>query len=192
MDDGGKRILLLGVRQIKLFTDATFTLENLGTLVFRVRIDRIVDDQVQDAGNGGQLIITDGQDILYPEEPLLTGTEILNEMNHDKPYSIDSYEQGSILQDESSYLEVSGSAGIATAILMRGRLYNKYTQKAIEGILARIKEDGTVMEVSAGTAVMNDIQGYRDVPCNRIQGWGQGLTLAFLAELLRTKANVYG
>ncbi len=97
-----------------------------------------------------------------------------------------------LLQDESSYLEVSGSAGIATAILMRGRLYNKYTQKAIEGILARIKEDGTVMEVSAGTAVMNDIQGYRDVPYNRIQGWGQGLTLAFLAELLRTKETVYG
>lgn len=91
---GGRGFSLLGVRQIKSFTDATFTLENLGTLVFRVRIDRIVDDQVQDAGNGGQLMITDGQDILYPEEPLLTGTEILNEMDHDTPYSIDSYEQG--------------------------------------------------------------------------------------------------
>ncbi|WP_438349177.1 cache domain-containing sensor histidine kinase [Paenibacillus sp. FA6] len=91
---GGRGFSLLGVREIKSFTNATFTLENLGTLVFRVRIDRIVDDQVQDAGNEGQLIITDGKDILYPEEPLLTESEIMVEMNNDKPYSIESYEHG--------------------------------------------------------------------------------------------------
>jgi unsaturated rhamnogalacturonyl hydrolase len=97
-----------------------------------------------------------------------------------------------VLDDETSYLETSGSAGIATALLMQGRLYNKYSQKAIDGILSRIKEDGTVTGVSAGTAVMNDIDGYREVPYKRIQGWGQGLTLAFLAELLRTKENPFG
>ncbi|WP_237087895.1 sensor histidine kinase [Paenibacillus crassostreae] len=91
---GGRGFSLLSVREIKSFTNATFTLENLGTLVFRVRIDRIVDDQVQDAGNEGQLIITDGKDILYPQEPLLTESEMLIEMNNDKLYSIDSYEHG--------------------------------------------------------------------------------------------------
>ncbi len=97
-----------------------------------------------------------------------------------------------ILNDDTSYLETSGSAGIAAALLTRGRLYNKYSQKAIDGILSRIKEDGTVTGVSAGTAVMNDIDGYRNVPEKRIQGWGQGLTLAFLAQILRTRQDVYG
>ncbi|WP_429373975.1 sensor histidine kinase [Paenibacillus sp. DS2015] len=91
---GGRGFSLLGVRQIRSFTDSTFTLENLGTLAFRVRIDRIVDDQVQDAGNGDQLIISDGKDILYPEKPLLTGNEVLTEMNSTEPYSIESYEHG--------------------------------------------------------------------------------------------------
>ncbi|WP_046216327.1 glycoside hydrolase family 88/105 protein [Paenibacillus wulumuqiensis] len=97
-----------------------------------------------------------------------------------------------VLDDESSYLETSGSAGIATALLMQGRLYNKYSQKSIDGILSRIKDDGTVTGVSAGTAVMNDIDGYRQVPEKRIQGWGQGLTLTFLAQILRTKEDLYG
>ncbi|GIO16112.1 unsaturated rhamnogalacturonyl hydrolase YesR [Cohnella xylanilytica] len=96
-----------------------------------------------------------------------------------------------IVDDPSSPLETSGSAGIACALLTKGRLYNKYTQKAIDGILARIAEDGTVTGVSAGTAVMKDAAGYRGVPDKRIQGWGQGLTLAFLAELLRVKQNPY-
>ncbi|AWB46507.1 glycoside hydrolase 105 family protein [Paenibacillus sp. CAA11] len=97
-----------------------------------------------------------------------------------------------VLNDESSYLEVSGSAGIGAALLMQGRLYNKYSQKTIDGILSRIKEDGTVTDVSAGTAIMKDIEGYRNVPYKRIQGWGQGLALTFLAELLRTKENPFG
>lgn len=97
-----------------------------------------------------------------------------------------------VLDDESSYLETSASAGIATAVLMQGRLYNKYSNLALQGILSKIKEDGTVTDVSAGTAVMNDIDGYRQVPKKRIQGWGQGLTLAYLAQVLRTKSNLYG
>ncbi|MGG6312552.1 glycoside hydrolase family 88/105 protein [Paenibacillus macerans] len=96
-----------------------------------------------------------------------------------------------VLDDETSYLETSGSAGIAAALLTQGRLYNKYTQRSITGILSRIKEDGTVAGVSAGTAVMNDIDGYRGVPAKRIQGWGQGLALAFLAGLLRTKEDAF-
>ncbi len=37
--------------------------------------------------------------------------------------------------------------------------------------------------VSGGTAVMHDVEGYRRIPNKRIQGWGQGLALAFLSEL---------
>ena len=38
--------------------------------------------------------------------------------------------------------------------------------------------------VSGGTAVMNDIEGYRRISRSWTQGWGQGLALAFFAGLL--------
>lgn len=96
-----------------------------------------------------------------------------------------------ITTDPQSPLETSGSAGIAAALLTKGRIYNKNTQKSIDGILAKITEDGTVTGVSAGTAVMKDAAGYRGVPDKRIQGWGQGLTLTFLAEVLKIRSNPY-
>lgn len=89
-----------------------------------------------------------------------------------------------VLTDPTSYTETSGSAGIAAALLSRGKMYNKYVNKSIKGILGRITEEGAVTGVSAGTAVMRDAQGYKDVPCKRLQGWGQGLALTFLASLL--------
>lgn len=96
-----------------------------------------------------------------------------------------------VLTDPTSYEETSGSAGIAAALLTRGSLYNKYVQKSIGGILGRIAEDGSVTGVSAGTAVMRDVDGYKKVPCKRVQGWGQGLALAFLAGLLQSKKRVF-
>ena len=96
-----------------------------------------------------------------------------------------------VLNDDTSYYETSGSAGIATGLFAFGSLYNKYIQRSIDGILSQITEDGSVLNVSAGTAVMNDLQGYRDVAHKRVQGWGQGLALAFLAELLQSKKRVF-
>jgi len=90
-----------------------------------------------------------------------------------------------VLTDCTSYTETSGSAGIASGLLSAG-LYNQQVEKALDAVLQRIKPDGTVTGVSAGTAVMNDEQGYKDVPFKRIQGWGQGLLLAFLADVMRS------
>ncbi len=93
-----------------------------------------------------------------------------------------------ILNDESSYLETSASAGIAAALTLWGHpLHGKYVQRALKGILSNISEDGTVRNVSAGTAVMLTAEDYKKVPVKRIQGWGQGLTLAFLCALLKQK-----
>jgi unsaturated rhamnogalacturonyl hydrolase len=92
-----------------------------------------------------------------------------------------------VLTDPTSYLETSGSAGIAAALLSAGSLYNKFVQKSIQGILEQITEVGTVTQVSAGTAVMRDVLGYKQVPCKRVQGWGQGLALSFLSALLNSK-----
>lgn len=92
-----------------------------------------------------------------------------------------------VLNDPTSYTETSASSGIAAALLSRGKMYNKYVNKSIEGILGRITEDGSVQGVSAGTAVMRDAQGYKEVPYKRLQGWGQGLALVFLSSLLAYK-----
>ncbi len=90
-----------------------------------------------------------------------------------------------ILDDEESYGEVSATAGIAAAMITNGNpLHTKYIQKAVDGVLANISEDGRVLNVSGGTAVMKDREGYRNVPKAWIQGWGQGLALAMLAAVL--------
>lgn len=92
-----------------------------------------------------------------------------------------------IVNDPSSYLETSGSSGIAAALLGSGNMYNKYVNKSVTGILSRIGADGSVLDVSAGTAVMKDAEGYRGVPHKRVQGWGQGLALVFLSSLLNRR-----
>lgn len=90
-----------------------------------------------------------------------------------------------ILDDEESYEEISASAGIAAAMVTRGNpLHTKYINKAIKGLLANVSADGRVLNVSGGTAVMNDKDGYRNISRDWIQGWGQGLALAFFGQVL--------
>lgn len=92
-----------------------------------------------------------------------------------------------VLDDPTSYLEVSGSAAIALGLLRNRPIYAKQVQKAKEAILSAIDETGRVTNVSSGTAVMPDKEAYKNVPYKRIQGWGQGLVLAFLAALLKSE-----
>jgi unsaturated rhamnogalacturonyl hydrolase len=90
-----------------------------------------------------------------------------------------------ILDDPDSYEEVSASAGIGAAFVSRGNpLHIKYINKTIKGMLANISPDGRVLNVSGGTAVMNDRDGYRNISKDWIQGWGQGLALAFFDRVL--------
>ena len=90
-----------------------------------------------------------------------------------------------ILDDEESYEEISASAGIAAAMISKGNpLHITYINKAIKGLIANVSEDGRVMNVSGGTAVMKDRDGYRNISKKWIQGWGQGMALAFFAGVL--------
>ena len=90
-----------------------------------------------------------------------------------------------ILDDPESYEEVSASCGIAAAMIAKGNpLHIRYINRAIPGVLDNISSDGRVMNVSGGTAVMKDRDGYRGISRDWIQGWGQGLALAFLAGVL--------
>lgn len=90
-----------------------------------------------------------------------------------------------ILNDGESYEELSASAGIAAAMTLKGNpLHIKFIEKSIEGVLSHVAADGRVTEVSGGTAVMKDRDGYRNISKKWIQGWGQGMALAFFAAVL--------
>ena len=95
-----------------------------------------------------------------------------------------------ILDDEESYEEVSASFGIAAAMLVRGNpLHIKYINHFIQGARKNISVDGRVMNVSGGTAVMKDRDGYCRISKDWIQGWGQGLALAFYSDLLDSEKH---
>ena len=90
-----------------------------------------------------------------------------------------------ILDDEESYEEISASCAIAAAMTAKGNpLHWKYVNKSIEGILGNVSPEGRVLNVSGGTAVMKDRDGYRNISRRWTQGWGQGLALAFFAKVL--------
>jgi len=93
-----------------------------------------------------------------------------------------------VLDDPESYEELSASCGIAAAMVQNGNpLHTAYVQKAYNAILENISPDGRVLNVSGGTAVMNDLAGYRQISRTWTQGWGQGLALAFLAAITQTE-----
>ncbi|WP_322923583.1 sensor histidine kinase [Paenibacillus campi] len=78
---------LIAVRQFKQFSGSTFTLHNLGTIMIRVRIDRIVQEQVE-SSSGSQLIISDGSKILYPNKLPLSREQIDEGRGGSKPYGV--------------------------------------------------------------------------------------------------------
>lgn len=124
------------------------------------------------------------QAYLYPKFIDIAGS-INEQLAALKNYQTENGLWRTVLDDEESYEEISASAGIAAAMLNRGNpLHAKYINKSIRGLLANVSEDGKVMNVSGGTAVMRDKEGYRGIPKAWIQGWGQGLALAFFANVL--------
>lgn len=97
-----------------------------------------------------------------------------------------------ILDDGQSYEELSASAGIAAAMTIKGNpLHIKYVEKSIQGVLAHVAPDGRLTDVSGGTAVMKDRDGYRNISKKWIQGWGQGMALAFFSAVLNYE-NIAG
>lgn len=94
-----------------------------------------------------------------------------------------------VLDDSSSYEEVSGSAAIAAGILKGIRYgyldetYEECALKAIEAILQNIDEDGTVLNVSIGTGMGMNAEHYKNVLIAPM-AYGQSLTMLALVEAL--------
>jgi unsaturated rhamnogalacturonyl hydrolase len=87
--------------------------------------------------------------------------------------------------NEDSYEELSACCGITAGMIANGyRLHTDAANAALAGIIANISDDGRLLNVSGGTAVMRDLDGYRNISRKWTQGWGQGLALAALVTAL--------
>ena len=95
-----------------------------------------------------------------------------------------------LIDDSSSYLETSCSAGFAAGLMMgvrHGLLersdYLAVAVKALEGCCRDIAPTGIVGGVSKGTAVGRDLDFYRTVPIVPYP-YGQSLVIVALVEYL--------
>lgn len=99
-----------------------------------------------------------------------------------------------VLDDPTSYLEVSGSANIASGLLLGIRMgvldaaHRAPALRAIEAVCKNIAPDGMVEGVSGGTVVGRDAEHYRRIILAPM-AYGQALALLSLKEaLLATEA----
>ena len=92
-----------------------------------------------------------------------------------------------MLDDPASYPETSGSAAITAGILKGIKLgvlderYQETAERGLEGICSMIDPDGTVKNVSAGTAIGMNADHYRNISI-RPMAYGQSLVLLALVE----------
>lgn len=92
-----------------------------------------------------------------------------------------------LIDDETSYLEASATAGFCYGILKGLRLgyiedcYTECGHKALDAILANIDESGELMNVSYGTNVGRTLKHYKDIPLMKMH-YGQSLALLALIE----------
>ncbi|OMD88079.1 MULTISPECIES: sensor histidine kinase [Paenibacillus] len=102
----GNRNSLLAVRQIKSYTGSTFTLDDLGTLVIRIRIDLIIADSTSETDQLIAVDATTGQAI-YPEAPILLPEELKEETERPELYRTAKYQEGTyfITKTKSSYID---------------------------------------------------------------------------------------
>ncbi|BCH30189.1 glycosyl hydrolase [Mesorhizobium sp. L-8-10] len=95
-----------------------------------------------------------------------------------------------LLDDATSYEEISATAGIGYGLLKGHRLglgnaaWRTAGLRALEAVMNNIAEDGTVLNVSYGTRMGHDLQFYRDIPIQPT-GYGQALAILCLSEALQ-------
>lgn len=94
-----------------------------------------------------------------------------------------------LLDDPTSYEEISATAGFGYGLMKAARLgigpkgCREAGLKALNVVLANIDDNGTVANVSYGTRMGHDLQFYKDIPIEPT-GYGQALAILCLTEAL--------
>jgi unsaturated rhamnogalacturonyl hydrolase len=96
-----------------------------------------------------------------------------------------------LIDDPGSYLEASATAGFAYGILKSvrkeyiGQEYLEAGVRAVKAVLANIDATGELKNVSFGTPVFEDLDGYRQVKLTSMP-YGQAMAILALGEFKRT------
>jgi unsaturated rhamnogalacturonyl hydrolase len=95
-----------------------------------------------------------------------------------------------LIDDPGSYLEASAAAGFAYGILKSvrkryiGPEFMDCGVRAVKAVLANIDEKGELKNVSFGTPVFDDLDGYRKIPLTSMP-YGQAMAILALGEFRR-------
>lgn len=94
-----------------------------------------------------------------------------------------------LINDKTSYLEASATAGFAYGILKSihkryiSQEYRDVAYKAIIGIVEEINEEGALQKVSVGTGMGDSLEFYKEIKITTMP-YGQSLAVLCLAEFL--------
>ncbi len=96
-----------------------------------------------------------------------------------------------LVNDKTSYLEASATAGFAYGLLKAARKryigeeYADIADRAVQGIIKNINADGELLQVSFGTAMGSDLDFYRNIKLTSMP-YGQAMAMLCLSEYLRS------
>ena len=96
-----------------------------------------------------------------------------------------------ILDDPSSYVEASATAGFAYGLLKAVRLryldesYAPVAEAAVAAVIENISDDGELQNVSFGTPMGDTLDFYKQIPRTSMP-YGQAMAMLCLSEYLRT------
>ena len=121
--------------------------------------------------------------------------EFLLQTLQSQVHALSKHQDGSglwhtLIDDPGSYLETSATAGFAYGILKAVRKrylpaeYLPMGIAAVRGVLSKIDATGELRQVSFGTPVFDDLDGYRNVPVTSMP-YGQALAILCLSEFKR-------
>jgi len=94
-----------------------------------------------------------------------------------------------LINDKTSYLEASATAGFAYGILKSvhkryiSQEYKEVAFKAIKGIVEEINDEGALQKVSVGTGMGDTLEFYKEIKITTMP-YGQSLAVLCLAEFL--------
>lgn len=135
------------------------------------------------------VFIPDFIDILQPEESFKRYAVgfLNNQADALRQYQDESGLWHTLINDETSYLEASATAGFTYGMLKGIRLgyLSKENEKCayagLKAILSNITDEGELSNVSYGTNVGRTLQHYKDIPLAKMH-YGQSLALLALIE----------